>query len=177
MWGRGAVPFRGGWESGYKRNGRERMGGILCSAKLFLGKTLTDRNRHIHQSRRKGRSYVMLTRGRPKPLLSVPAETRPQLRNDNKVVTEPAGKTFMKSFSRSQSDWSIKVCYTYKLQQINNKICLFWPVADQWGMRDGATLWQRHGRYMKERDMSCDMFSVWSVHLRRHAKTRFHLRP
>jgi len=118
-------------------------------------------------------------RNPPKPFLSVSAiaETRPQLRNDNKVVTEPAGKTFMKSFSRSQSDWSIKVCYTYKLQQINNKICLFWPVADQWGMRDGATLWQRHGRYMKERDMSCNMFSVWSVHLRRHAKTRFHLRP
>jgi len=69
------------------------MGGILCSAKLFLGKTLTDRNRHIHQSRRKGRSYVMLTRGRPKPLLSVPAETRPQLRNDYKALTEPDADT------------------------------------------------------------------------------------
>jgi len=65
-------------------------------------------------------------------------------------------------------------------------------------MGDGATVWQRHGRFRQERDMSCNMFNVWqhktavilqslshlsygldskAVHVRRHAGTMFHLHP
>ena len=146
---------------------------------------------------------TFMPRGRPKLFLSVSgvAETRPWLRNNYKVVTEPGAETLWQVSAETPhlwlSDWSIQAIRNIRNEAV---VVIFRPVVDPWGMRDGATVRLGHGRLREEGDMSYNMFSVWplaedddtpvilqslshfslgpdsTVDVRQRAETRFHLR-